>query len=72
MSPEEKASLSALQAEILEEKLRAYELLRHLVADPDGLRPSGYRDLGHACETIVSTTARKIEKLVRAHEKKFP
>jgi hypothetical protein len=53
-------------------KERAFELLRHLVWDETSIPHSGYKDLADATRKIIKQCDRDCNKIMEAHERKYP
>ena len=72
MSPAEQSDLEALRAAIQKEKINSYDLLKMLIeTDDDGRKCAGYRSR-EALLGIIETTAKRIEKMTRNFERKYP
>jgi len=75
MSEQEAEDIVVLRAAIQKAKLGCYEYLKTLNRlDVTGLEHSGYRGItnSEAMRDQFNRTERTIEKLIRAHEAKYP
>jgi len=68
----ERISAGVVRLAMERNKLQAYELLRMLVTDRRQLKYCGYLSLEDATNRIINGADSVNEKLMKAHEKKFP
>lgn len=69
---EENAALE-LRIQITKEKVELYDLLgSYADLGEENIKHAGYKTVGDAFIKARADTAKKIEKMIRAHEKKFP
>lgn len=68
----EAESLEILRRELESNKVRAYELLRTIVIGDLKLQYSGYKSLEDAAKDIIGRTSKDNERIIKAHEKKYP
>ncbi len=68
---EENAALE-LRTLITKEKVELYDLQGMYIDLGDNIKTAGYPSVGEALIKSRTDTAKKIERMIRAHERKFP
>jgi hypothetical protein len=73
-STEERADLEILRGRINQTKIDTFEYLKSFARDitPELVRASGYQSVEDAFVKIMKRRMDEIEKMIRAHEKKYP
>ena len=71
MNPEEQLDLEIMLCKHQELRQAAYELITIMV-NADDFSIYGYSSLEHAVRGIVKDTHKEMEKLSKAHTKKYP
>lgn len=68
----EKEEAAILRTKIQEEKVQAYEYLNQLTRmDPTMLSHCGYKTLEEGLTKALKATAKRIEAMIKAHERKW-
>ena len=69
----EQLEASALRVEITQKKADCYDVMKmYIELGDDKIKQAGYPSVGEALNKEHINTGKRIEKMIRAHEAKYP